>query len=73
MKSRKSMRLIVIALLLCAILLPATAQTVRLRLATTTSTQDSGLLPILNPPFEKLTGITVDVIAVGTGKAIKLG
>jgi tungstate transport system substrate-binding protein len=73
MKSRKSMRLIVIALLLCAILLPAAAQTVRLRLATTTSTQDSGLLPILNPPFEKLTGITVDVIAVGTGKAIKLG
>ena len=35
--------------------------------------EDSGLLPILNPPFEKLTGITVDVIAVGTGKAIKLG
>ncbi len=28
---------------------------------------------MLNPPFEKLTGITVDVIAVGTGKAIKLG
>ena len=64
------------ALLICAILVPAAAQShgvVRLRLATTTSTQDSGLLPILNPPFEKLTGITVDVIAVGTGKAIKLG
>ena len=49
------------------------ADPARLRLATTTSTQDSGLLPVLNPPFEKLTGITVDVIAVGTGKAIKLG
>jgi len=73
MKSRKSMRLVAIALLLCAILLPAGAQSARLRLATTTSTQDSGLLPVLNPPFEKLTGITVDVIAVGTGKAIKLG
>ena len=72
MKSRNSTRLIVIALLLCAILLPAGAQ-VRLRLATTTSTQDSGLLPVLNPPFEKLSGITVDVIAVGTGKAITLG
>ena len=48
MKLRKSVRLIVIALLLGAILLPATAQTVRLRLATTTSTQDSGLLPVLN-------------------------
>jgi tungstate transport system substrate-binding protein len=65
--------LVVAALLLCAILLPAGAQNVRLRLATTTSTQDSGLLNVLNPPFEKLTGITVDVIAVGTGKAIKLG
>jgi tungstate transport system substrate-binding protein len=66
-------RALAIGLLLCAVLLPATGQTVRLRLATTTSTQDSGLLPILNPPFEKLTGITVDVIAVGTGKALKLG
>jgi tungstate transport system substrate-binding protein len=65
---------VIIALVLAgAVLLPAGAQVVRLRLATTTSTQDSGLLPILNPPFEKLTGITVDVIAVGTGKAIKLG
>lgn len=73
-------RFIAVALVLCAIALPAWAQNppaamqnMRLRLATTTSTQDSGLLPILNPPFEKLTGITVDVIAVGTGKAIKLG
>jgi len=73
-------RLIAGALLLCAILLPAAAQNAsspmqdtRLRLATTTSTQDSGLLPVLNPPFEKLTGITVDVISVGSGKAIKLG
>ena len=67
-------RLIAVALVLCVITLSAAAQqNVRLRLATTTSTQDSGLLPILNPPFEKLTGITVDVIAVGSGKAIKLG
>ena len=66
-------RLLTVVLLLCAVLLPLSGQAVRLRLATTTSTQDSGLLPILNPPFEKLTGITVDVIAVGTGKAIKLG
>jgi tungstate transport system substrate-binding protein len=62
-----------IALLVCAALAPLAAQTVRLKLATTTSTQDSGLLPILNPPFEKLTGITVDIIAVGSGKAIALG
>lgn len=42
-------------------------------MATTTSTLDSGLLTVLDPPFEKLTGNTVDVIAVGSGKAIKLG
>lgn len=45
----------------------------RLRLATTTSTDNSGLLVYLNPVFTERTGITVDVIAVGTGKALKLG
>lgn len=44
-----------------------------LRLATTTSTQNSGLLDNILPIFEKETGITVKVIAVGTGKALKLG
>ena len=45
----------------------------RLRLATTTSTENSGLLHALLPPFEKAHGVEVDVIAVGTGKALKLG
>ncbi len=45
----------------------------RLRLATTTSTENSGLLHVLLPPFERETGMSVDVIAVGTGKAITLG
>ncbi len=45
----------------------------RLRLATTTSTENSGLLNVLLPPFEKETGMRVDVIAVGTGKALTLG
>jgi len=44
-----------------------------LRLATTTSTENSGLLGYLLPRFESKTGITVRVISVGTGKAIKLG
>jgi len=44
----------------------------RLRLATTTSVQDSGLLPYLLPHFEKLCGCKVDVIAVGTGQALKI-
>ncbi|GAA0711022.1 extracellular solute-binding protein [Paraclostridium ghonii] len=42
-------------------------------LATTTSTQDSGLLDYLLPEFTKDTGIKVKTIAVGTGKAIKMG
>jgi len=45
----------------------------RIRMATTTSTDNSGLLEVILPPFEKMHGVTVDVIAVGTGKAIKLG
>ncbi|MEW6230337.1 MAG: substrate-binding domain-containing protein, partial [Bacillota bacterium] len=42
-------------------------------LATTTSTQDSGLLDILVPVFEKQTGYLVKTIAVGTGQALALG
>jgi tungstate transport system substrate-binding protein len=45
----------------------------RLRLSTTTSTENSGLLQTLLPLFEKASGVHVDVIAVGTGKALKLG
>jgi len=45
----------------------------RLRLATTTSTENSGLLYVLLPPFEQQNNCAVDVIAVGTGKALKLG
>jgi tungstate transport system substrate-binding protein len=42
-------------------------------LATTTSTQDSGLLDVLIPLFEQDSGAKVDVIAVGTGQALQLG
>ncbi len=42
-------------------------------LATTTSTQDSGLLDVLIPLFEEQTGFTVQTIAVGTGEALKMG
>jgi tungstate transport system substrate-binding protein len=45
----------------------------RLKLSTTTSTEDSGLLNVLLPPFERECSCKVDVIAVGTGKALKLG
>lgn len=45
----------------------------KLILATTTSTQDSGLLDIILPDFENQAGVDVDVIAVGTGQALTLG
>lgn len=42
-------------------------------LATTTSTQDSGLLDVLIPLFEQQTGYVVQTVAVGTGAALKMG
>jgi tungstate transport system substrate-binding protein len=42
-------------------------------LATTTSTEDSGLLDYLLPGFEEEFGVKVSVIAVGTGQALELG
>ncbi len=50
---------------------PAVSQ--NLILATTTSTQDSGLLDFILPDFEQQYNVQVDVVAVGTGQAIKLG
>ncbi len=44
-----------------------------LRLATTTSTANSGLMDYLLPIFRQETGIEVHLIAVGTGKALRLG
>ncbi len=44
-----------------------------LKMSTTTSTENSGLLAALNPVFEKKYAIKIHVIAVGTGKALKIG
>jgi tungstate transport system substrate-binding protein len=44
----------------------------RVKLSTTTSTENSGLLYALLPPFEKMFNLKVDVVPVGTGKALKL-
>ncbi|NNF97568.1 MAG: solute-binding protein [Halobacteria archaeon] len=44
-----------------------------IRLATTTSTENSGLLGFLLPKFTQQTGYRVHVIAVGTGKALRMG
>ena len=69
------LRLISISLtmiFMCGFFSPVAAAE-RLRLATTTSTEASGLLAVLLPPFEQTNDCKVDVIAVGTGKALKLG
>jgi tungstate transport system substrate-binding protein len=49
------------------------AQEKTLILATTTSTQDTGLLDVLIPIFEKKTGYFVKTIAVGSGQAMTMG
>ncbi len=57
-------------------ILPAVAaqlQQKNIILATTTSTQDSGLLDVLIPIFEKKTGYFVKTIAVGSGQAMVMG
>jgi len=57
------------------LLLGCSAQPARpeLILATTTSTQDSGLLDVLIPLFEEQTDYTVQTVAVGSGQAMKMG
>lgn len=52
---------------------PSTAQKGSIILATTTSTQDSGLLDELVPAFTRAEGYQVKTIAVGSGQAIELG
>jgi len=61
---------------LCAVAFTATpgvAQDKSIVVASTTSTQDSGLFEYLLPLFKKKTGITVKVVAQGTGKALDTG
>src|SRR5258705_351173 len=50
-----------------------TAQAQAVRMATTTSTANTGLLDYLLPKFRARTGITVQYVAVGTGAALKIG
>ncbi len=60
-------------ILFFAVLLPGSSHAAdRLKLSSTTSTDNTGLLAYILPIFEEKTGIRVDVIAVGTGRALKL-
>ncbi len=83
---KKNVSLILAILLVASILLSACAPAATpapteapkptnpdIILATTTSTQDSGLLDVLLPAFEKATGYKVKTVAVGTGQALKMG
>jgi tungstate transport system substrate-binding protein len=64
-------RRLLIAGMLAAAALPALAQEV-IKLSTTTSTENSGLLQALLPAFEAKTNTRVHVISVGTGKALEM-
>ena len=61
----------VLTLLTCGTAAFAASKTVIL--ATTTSTQDSGLLDVLVPAFEKENGFQIKTISVGSGQAMKMG
>jgi tungstate transport system substrate-binding protein len=69
--NRKRALLLSLALLCNGASLTASAESI-LRLSTTTSTENSGLLKVLLPQFEAQTHIKVHVISVGTGKALEL-
>jgi tungstate transport system substrate-binding protein len=76
MKKTRSMfiaTLAIVALLLVSSMTPVQAQEKTIILSTTTSTQDSGLLDVLIPAFEKKTGYFVKTIAVGSGQAMAMG
>lgn len=64
----------VVAMFFCLFITPATGDSSRdLMMATTTSTDNTGLLEYLAPEFTKDTGIELKWVATGTGKALKLG
>src|SRR5512134_432047 len=65
-------RLAMLALFFMVVAATAHAET-RIKMASTTSTQNSGLFDHLLPLFEKKTGIRIDVVAVGTGASIEIG
>jgi tungstate transport system substrate-binding protein len=69
------MRQIIANLIVFSLLLAAHTQAAgeqALRMATTTSTENSGLFAVIQPIFEKALNIRVHLIAVGTGKALEL-
>jgi tungstate transport system substrate-binding protein len=73
MQHRRTFLHLLILVFALALAVPVQGAEHVLRLATTTSTDNSGLLKHLLPTFEKSSGYQVRVIAVGTGKALRMG
>ncbi len=69
----KTFRLFAILVLVLMVLVIEVSAETRIRCASTTSTQNSGLFDYILPVFEKKTGIKVDIVAAGTGAAIEMG
>ncbi|OAN17775.1 tungsten ABC transporter substrate-binding protein [Photobacterium jeanii] len=70
------MKLLKATLVILSLATAAAAQAaddMKIRLATTTSTYHSGLLDYLLPEFKKDTGYSVEVLAAGTGKSLRMG
>ena len=72
-QTRQTFRILGIMLCLLLVFVISGNAQERLKMSTTTSTENSGLLSALLPPFEKMLNVTVDVVSVGTGKALALG
>ncbi len=72
-RKRFAVGLVALGILQIALICNVQAAGQNVILATTTSTQDSGLLDVLVPLFEKRTGYVVKTISVGTGQALALG
>lgn len=70
---RLSIALICLALVICLLPVSTLAQEKVLMMATTTSTDNTGLLDYLAPKFKEATGIELKWTATGTGKALRLG
>ena len=70
---RSIIALICLALIVCLLPVSSSAQEKVLMMATTTSTDNTGLLDYLAPKFKEATGIELKWTATGTGKALRLG
>ena len=67
------MKRFLVLMLALALFVPAAAKADTLMMATTTSTDNTGLLDYLAPMFQEATGVELQWTAVGTGKALELG